>query len=114
MSLNDLNGVALSTPDPLARDAWNRASMLFHGYYGDPLAAIDEALLVHPDFAMGHALKAGVVLTTTDVRLYPIAADALEAAKRHVGAHDLRAQGHLAAARAWLDGDLRRAVELYG
>lgn len=114
MSLNDLNGVALSTAHPLARDAWNRASMLFHGYYGDPLAAIDEALQVHPDFAMGHVLKAGVVLTTTDVRLYPLAAEALASANRHAGAGELRAQGHLAAARAWLEGDLQRAVDLYG
>lgn len=114
MSLNDLNGVALSTAHPLARDAWNRASMLFHGYYGDPLAAIDEALRAHPDFAMGHVLKAGVVLTTTDVRLYPLATEALASANHHAGARDVRTQGHLAAATAWLDGDLQRAVDLYG
>ena len=114
MSLKDLNGVALSTAHPLAREAWNRASMLFHGYYGDPLAAIDEALQAHPDFAMGHVLKAGVVLTTTDVRLYPLAAEALASARRHAGPRDVRAQGHLAAAGAWLEGDLQRAVDLYG
>lgn len=114
MNLADLNDVPLSTPHALARDAYNKASMLFHGYYGDPLSAIDEALLAHPDFLMGHALKAGLILSTTDVRLYPMAAQTLDLAEGYIDTADTRARGHLAAARAWHDGDWDRAASLYG
>jgi tetratricopeptide (TPR) repeat protein len=114
MNHDDLNGVPLSTPHTIARDAYDRASTLFHGYYGDPLAAIDEALQAHPDFLMGQALKAGLILSTTDVRLYPMAAQTLDIAERHLGAGDERARGHLAAARAWHAGDWNRSAALYG
>lgn len=114
MNLNDLNGVSLATAHGLARDAYNRASSLFHGYYGDPLAVIDEAVQAHPDFLMGHALKAGLILSTTDARLYPLAAQTLDVAERYQGTGDERARGHLAAARAWHAGDWNQSEHLYG
>ena len=114
MNHNDLNGVPLCTPHSFARDAYDKASTLFHGYYGDPLAAIDEALQAHPDFLMGYALKAGLMLSTTDVRYYPLAAQTLELADKHRSIGDSRARGHLAAARAWHEGDWQRSAHLYG
>lgn len=114
MTLTDRAGAPLSTSHADARDAFDRAVELFHGYYGDPVAVIDEALQAQPDFLMGYALKAGLLLTATDRRLHPLIGETLAAADRHANAAGERERGHLAAAQAWLAGDWQRANVLYG
>ena len=84
------------------------------GFSGDPVAAIDEVLAGHPDFVMGHCLKAGLLTQAMETRVYDdmlasvVAAEALEAK-----AND-RERGHIAALRAWVDGDFHGAVEHWG
>ncbi|HZM48247.1 MAG TPA: tetratricopeptide repeat protein [Burkholderiales bacterium] len=114
MSLLDRRDVPVSTQnrDSLAR--YEAAADQFHSYFGDPLATIDDALAADPHFIMGHCLRAGMVLTATDKRALPLARESVKAAESWShGAND-RERGHIAAALAWLAGDLEEAVERYG
>ena len=115
MRLLDRRDVPVSTDnrDSLAR--YETAADQFHSYFGNPLATIDEALAADPQFVMGHCLRAGMLLTATEKGALPLARASVEAARRWVGtcAND-RERGHIAAARAWLDGDFEAAVERYG
>jgi tetratricopeptide (TPR) repeat protein len=111
--MNDARGVPVSTDDPASLAAYERAQDLFHRYAGDPIAVIDEALDRDPGFALGHAFKAAVILLATERPLEPRLRAAVEAGEAVAGGAGPRERMHLAAARAWLDGDLDRAVDRY-
>lgn len=114
MTLKDCRGLALSTGSRTSLDRFETALELFHGYYGDPLAMVDKALADDPAFVMGHALRAGLLLTAADASAAPLLAESVRAAEK-VSAHaNERERRHIAAARAWADGDFARSVDLYG
>lgn len=69
---------------------------------GDPVASVDAALAVAPDFVMAHALRAYLHLLGTEPSGIPIARDSLAAA-RAMGAADVE-RGHLAAIAHLVDG----------
>jgi hypothetical protein len=110
----DKRGNPVSYGDQQAIDALDRAFELLHAYQADPLAAVDRIIAAHPDFALVHAFRAGALATATDKAFEPeliksvVAAEALAS-----GAND-RERRHIAAARAWLDGDWVRATEQWG
>jgi tetratricopeptide (TPR) repeat protein len=111
--MHDARGVAVSTDDPGSLAAYERATDLLYRYAGNPVAVIDEALARDPGFALGHAFKAAMCTMFTDRNLEPdlrVAVESGEAAARTAGA---RERMHLAAARAWLEGDYERAVDGY-
>jgi tetratricopeptide (TPR) repeat protein len=93
---------------------YEAAADQFHSYFGNPLATIDDALAARSALhhgalpARGHAAHLHRKRRTALVRDSVKAAEALG----HV-AND-RERGHIAAARAWLAGDLEEAVERYG
>jgi tetratricopeptide (TPR) repeat protein len=114
MSLQDLRGVPVSTDDHRSLAALETATRQFHGYSGDPLAAIETALATDPDFVMGHAFRAGVLAMTTEKSLLGEIDKSLRAAERLAHhAHD-REWGHIAAGRLWVQGDFAGAVERWG
>jgi len=91
-----------------------RATELLACYQADPVAELDAALAEHPDLVMAHAIRGGIMATTSDKAFASeLAKDLLaaEALARH--AND-RERGHTAALRAWHDGDYERATELWG
>jgi len=114
MGLKDSRGVPVSTGDRQSLDAYERAAELLHGYFNDPLAVIDAALARDPGFVLGHCLRAGLMLLATDKAAEPELAASVAAGEALWGGANDRERGHLRAARAWLDGDFRRAVALYG
>ncbi|WP_376096705.1 tetratricopeptide repeat protein [Roseomonas sp. CCTCC AB2023176] len=80
----------------------------------DPIADADALIAEHPDCAMAYAVRAGAIVTALDPAFGPELERTIamaEPAMRH--AND-RERGHLAAAQAWLEGDLRRATEGWG
>jgi hypothetical protein len=85
-----------------------------HAYQADPLADIDAVLIDHPGFVMAHVLRAGMLATTTDRAFEPEFRKSVEAAEALGSGANERERGYIAAARAWLDGDLERAVERWG
>lgn len=66
MSTKDSRGLTASTSDAAALECYERAAALTHGYFGNPLAVIDEALAVQPDFALGHCLKAAIAVMSSE------------------------------------------------
>jgi hypothetical protein len=115
MALRDHQGLEVSagTPDSLERYA--EAVRLLHGYYGNPLAIVDAALADDPEFLAGHALRAGLMVTTSERRAVPELRRSVEAGEALIarGRGNERERAQIAAARAWLDGDFGRATDRY-
>ena len=114
MPLTDCRDVPLSTNDPGALAGYETAVTLFHGYFNDPFAAIEATLAEHPDFIMGHCLRAALLISTTEKAGLPMLRESVEAAEALAPAANHREQGHIAAARAWLDGDFETALRRWG
>lgn len=106
--------IPFSAQRPESLERYERALRLFHGYYGDPLGVIDEALADDPGFVSGHCLRAALLLTASDARFEPELRRTVAAAERLLPAANRREGMHVAAARAWADRDFRRSVDLYG
>ncbi|QQX87042.1 tetratricopeptide repeat protein [Cupriavidus necator] len=114
MALTDSRDLPVSTQNARSVEQYETALQLLNGYYGDPLSAIDTALAADPGFAMGHALRAALMVTAGDGTAEPMLRQSVEAGEAlHARAND-RERRHIAAARAWLDGEFERSVRLYG
>ncbi|EYS87862.1 hypothetical protein CF68_00810 [Cupriavidus sp. SK-4] len=114
MALTDSRDLPVSTQNARSVEQYETALQLLNGYYGDPLAAIDTALAADPDFAMGHALRAALMVTSGDGTAEPMLRQSVEAGEALHGRANDRERRHIAAARAWLDGEFERSVRLYG
>ena len=114
MALTDRRGVAVSTDNRKSLDRYEQAVDLLHSYFNDPLGAIDQALAEDPTFVMGHCFRAGLLTTTTDKAVEPMLRESVEAGEALALSANDRERRHLAAARAWLDGNFEQAVARYG
>ena len=114
MSSVDQHGNPVSFTHQPAIDALDQAFGLLHAYQADPLAAVDRILADHPDFLMAHAFRAGMLATATDKAFEPELVRSVQAAEALLPQANARERGHVAAARAWLDGDWERATEHWG
>jgi len=114
MALKDCRDVPVSTGNRVSLDRYETAVHLLHGYYGDPLAAIDRALEEDPEFVMGHCLRAALMVMSTDKGAEPMLQKSVRAAQGLVHRANQRERGHIAAAAAWLDGNFERSIRLYG
>jgi tetratricopeptide (TPR) repeat protein len=113
MKLTDRRTTPVSTSNRAAVDAADDAIELFHGYYGNPIEALDRAIELDPGAALPRVAKAGILLTTSEKALEAAAAAELDAAEA-AGRANERERGHIAACRAWLGGDWRGAVRAWG
>ncbi|MFD4836573.1 tetratricopeptide repeat protein [Achromobacter sp. NPDC058515] len=113
MALSDVRGNPVSTDEQASLDAYERAQTLFHGYYGDPVGIIDQALADDPMFVMGHVLRAGMMITASDKCVEPLLRESVEAAESLRDIANERERRHAAAARAWLDGEFSVALRRY-
>src|SRR5437868_3280173 len=111
---HDARGLEVTSDHPEALAHYETGLALLHGYYGDPLAAVDAALAEHPDFAMGHALRAALMVTSGDGTAVPLLHESVEAGEALGDRANPRERRHLAAARAWLDGRFAESVQAYG
>lgn len=114
MTLNDARGLNTSTNNRSALDGYEHALGLLHGYYGDPLAEIDAVLADDPRFVLGHALRAGMLITASDRTVEPLLKESVEAAESLSGIANDRERQHITAARAWLNGDFAQSLKTYG
>ncbi|NOT38971.1 MAG: tetratricopeptide repeat protein [Alphaproteobacteria bacterium] len=97
-----------------AIDGLDRAADMLAAYKADTLGAIDAVIADHPDFALAHAVRAGALATATDKAFEDEALKSLTAAEALAAKTNEREGLHIAACRAWLDGDLAKGVELWG
>ncbi|MEX0810058.1 MAG: tetratricopeptide repeat protein [Dongiaceae bacterium] len=114
MSLKDQRGAPVSTTNRRALDGLEAAHALYQGYFNDPVAAVDDALAKEPDFMMGHAFRGGLFAMSSEKGALPEVAKSVAAMTRNEARANDRERGHLAALRAWLEGDFHSACHLYG
>lgn len=103
MKLTDRRSMPVSSGERAAIDATDDAIELFHGYYGNPIEALDRAIALDESAIMPRVAKAGILLTTSEKALEPLAAAELDTAERFAATANPRERGHLAAGRAWLE-----------
>ena len=113
MSGSDIRGVPVSTSDPVCLDLLERALEAVNAFHGDPVALIDEALAHDPRFVMGHVFKAALLTQAMETRIYADMVRHLEAAEALAAGANDRERGHIAAIRAWVEGDFHGAVQLW-
>jgi len=114
MSLTDARGLAVSTRSALALERYERAVVETNGYFGNPLATLDEALAEDPDFAMAHALRADLAVMSSEQGALPLIQASAAAIERIGSRANARERAHVAAAQAWMERRFDRAVALYG
>ncbi len=108
--LKDARGEAVSTTSQRALEHYEEALWRFHSYFGDPVAVIDAALAEDPDFVLGHAFRATMLLMMTEQRYLPEVRASLAAAEALFGRANDRERGLVLAVRRWLAGDWRGAA----
>lgn len=84
------------------------------GRPGDPGPEVAAALADDPHFVMGYCLRAASLILTADEADEPALRECVAAAETLVPRANDRERRHIAAARAWLERDFPRAVQLYG
>ncbi len=110
--LRDARGIQLSTRNAESVAAYDRATDLFARYSAAALEVMEGALARDPAFVMGHCFKAGAVITAAQP-MQEALRQAVEAGEAVEARANDRERMHLAAARAWLDGDFDRAAQGY-
>ena len=114
MTTFDQRGNPVSYGSQDAIDRLDRVFDMMHAYQADPLAEVDALIAEHPDFAMAHVFRAGALATATDRAFEPELLKSVEAAEGLVQTANGRERLHIAACRAWLDGDWERGTETWG
>ncbi|HSN72172.1 MAG TPA: hypothetical protein VLT59_11710, partial [Steroidobacteraceae bacterium] len=79
MTMKDIRQLPVSTTDPKALACYERAAELTHGYFADPLAALDEALGHDPQFAMAHCLRAAIAVMSSEQGALPMLSESVAA-----------------------------------
>ncbi|KAL6063489.1 Tetratricopeptide repeat protein 38 [Balamuthia mandrillaris] len=97
----------LSTDKPQAISSFDDAVVQYVGWYGDPVASVEQAIAADPDFVMGHIFKAGLHLFSTGE---PHGSDAIQgsvakARASKTGPQTERERMHLEAVEAWANGE---------
>jgi hypothetical protein len=105
--MEDHRGMSVTGANAQSLALYEKAIAQFNCYVGDPVATLGEAIAESPSFPMAHALKAYLLLTTTEKDLVPEAAAA--ASRLGESALDERERAHADAVRSLLDGDLHAA-----
>lgn len=114
MSLRDSRGCRVSTRSAASLAQFEQALELSVSYRLDPLATIGGALEADPDFAMGHCLRAGLMIMATDRMVAPLLTESIEAVESLGRRANDRERAHAAAARCWLHGDFAGSIRRYG
>jgi len=109
MPTTDARGYPVTNAAAAERDIFEKALGEFQTYTGDPVATIESALAVQPDFLLGHVMRAHLMLTATERGLADEVAKSLAAAVGVARHGTEREQMHLEAAQMWASGDIDAA-----
>lgn len=112
MTLHDARGEALSTDEGAVLAIYEHSLDLFNSMRMDPVATLQPALDMDPDFISGHLLMAGLMLSAIDAQALPQARDSLAAASASRREATRRERSLLAALQPWAEGDMGRANRL--
>jgi tetratricopeptide (TPR) repeat protein len=114
MKLKDRRGLEISSRKPDAVDRYEEALDLTASYFLDPLAAVNGAIELEPDFAMAHCLRAALGVMSTERGALPMVRESIEAVEALGQRATERERAHAAAARRWMEGDLAGGIRGYG
>ncbi|MGE5105882.1 MAG: tetratricopeptide repeat protein, partial [Betaproteobacteria bacterium] len=112
-ALYDHHGLAVSTPDAAAVDAFERALAALHGARGSVDPHVDEALRRDPSCVIARCLRATASLLASDRARDPQVETEIAALDRCLRHANGRERAHVAALRAWQRGKPRVALALY-
>ena len=111
---SDARGVPVTAGDRQFVDQLDEAATLFHGYFADPVAAVDRALERDPGFIMGLALKGGIYATSSEKAAEPVLDEILARLKPLAAEANARERGHISALESWRAGRFDAATEDWG
>jgi tetratricopeptide (TPR) repeat protein len=111
MAVKDGRGEPVSNASQAALEGFERALAEFNGYVGDPVATISAVLEADPDFVLGHAFRAELLMLSTERAVEPELARTVARAEALREKANPRERGHIEAARAWADGDYQGAAD---
>ena len=101
----DARGVSVTLSDTSALGEYERALVGLRTYRGDPVAPIDAALAISPDFAGAYVAKALILMTFFERRFARDALAVLDAGASWIARGNAREQGLAVAARKLATGD---------
>ncbi len=101
----DARGMPVSCSDQAVLERYEKALLQYHSYIGDPIATIEDALKHAPDFILGHAFRATVLMTFTERRFAEQARASVTSAEALLSSANGRERGLVAAARQLVDGE---------
>lgn len=110
---HDLRGNPCSCDNPSALKLYEKALHSYQSYTGDPVAIIDEALAEQPDFILGYAFRAGILMTFGEQRFARLAGETVNRAEGFLPQANERERGLIAASRKLVDGDWNGACAVY-
>ncbi len=114
MTKLDRFGAPVSCRNQASVDLFGDAATLMLGFREDPLATIEEALVLDPDFIMGHCFRAGLFLVSSEAGAEAELKAILKDLRRLEPTANDRERAHMAAIRAWTDRQFHTASDLYG
>ena len=114
MLLRDCRGLAAGTANADALTEYEAAIDLALGYEQDPIARLDRAVALDPDFTSAHVARGGLLAMTMDPSLHPAVRESLAQAETCADAACERGRAHVAALRRWMAGDFADANHRWG
>lgn len=115
MIVQDPRGVPLAAGDAGSAERFEGAVLDMLGFAGDPMGKAEAALAADPELVLAHCLKAHACLFALEPAFRPRAVASVEAGEALLakGGGAERERLHLAAARAWAEGETGVAVERF-
>jgi hypothetical protein len=111
-TLGDFAGLTTSADDQFSLERFEQALASLFRSDGNALAIIERAIERDPLFAIGHCLRAGVLVLSGADSAAPALAESIRAIEHNSKANE-RERRHAVAARHWLEGKVARAARLY-
>ena len=110
---NDQWGYPVTTNNPLAVEALDRAVDAYVGFRTDTMAQLDAAIAADPLFALPHIIKGSLIAGLKKPELYALARNELEAAKNSPAPASERENHYMAALEAALVDHVTAAATHY-
>jgi len=101
----DTRDLPVSCSQPEALNLYEKALTQFQSYIGDPIATIEEALRLSPDFALGHVFRSVALMTMSEQRFLSQARSSVDAARALLPSSNPRERMLTAAAAKLVEGD---------
>src|SRR5688572_21832306 len=106
----DARGLPLTLSSPAALEPYERSLLSVRTYRGDPIAPIDEALAIAPDFAAAYVTKALILMSLFERRFAQDALAVLDAGATALSKATDRERSLAGAARKLATGDWHGGV----